>query len=127
MADMLKAPPLGSVRGGHQSGNVLIYADMNSYGDTDHQPHLRPCPLDPKTIKKWVGAALEARCGSQEPDHLLPNDIFLCINGGKDRRAAWCRQLMAVKVGGKDPNRSFQRHIMLHMTEQARRGRRKRV
>lgn len=123
LADLIKASPLGTVRSTDGS-NVLILADLNSYGTPDVQPHIRTCPINNNTLRMWLRSVLIARCGSETPDHLQSGDIFCCITGGKDRKAAWCKPLMF--GAGKDKNRSFARHITMFVTEESwRSGRQK--
>ena len=126
LVDLIKSCPLGTVNSFGDGGNTMILADCNVYGETDAQPKRRSCPIGGPVFKAWHRAVLEARTGKDEPAHLQLGDIFVCIDGGKDRKRVFTRPLLGTKKG-KDINRTFIRSIVLHATEASHKTRRERM
>ena len=123
---LIKASPLGVVEASPQSGNVLVLFDCNTYGLSDSKPSLRQCPIAEKGWNKSLRAVLEARCGSEAPVHLKEGDFWLMIDGGKDRKRHFFRNLKGA-AGKKDAKRTVFQKITLHCTEKSVRKRRGRA
>ena len=127
LASALAATPLATVSASADSGQVLILMDTNTYGETDHQPQVRVCPVAPKRIQDLARSVLKARCGSDTPDALKLGDLWCLINGGKDRKRAFTKPLSVVAKSGRDKDRTFTRTIQVILDEQSVRDRRKRT
>ena len=82
LAHPLKARP---------DSKVMILIDCYANGEVDSQQNLRVCPMDNILFRSWLRGVLEARCGNAEPEALNPHEIFICFNGGKDRRRSFYR------------------------------------
>ena len=88
--DLILAHPLTNVKA-RSDGKVMILIDCNAFGEADSQPNLRVCPMGNILFRSWLRGVLEARCGNAEPEALNPHEIFICFNGGKDRRRSFYR------------------------------------
>ena len=117
MADLLKSTPLGTIDSFLDGHNMMIVSDINSYGESDSQPMVRPCSIPLHTLKTWARAILLARCGSDEPAHLKHGDVFVCISP-KDRRREFNKSLLCKKTG-KDKDRTFTRQVTMHVSEKS--------
>ena len=90
LADMLSDSPLAMLKPA-KGNSVLIMMDTNSYGESDTQPRHRACPIANDWFKKVLRAVRIARTGKDEGT-LGPNEIYMCINAGKDRKRLFmCR------------------------------------
>ena len=69
MGEILKVSPLAMVmpQQGIQS-NVRILADLNVYGETDHRPDVRVCPVNQKKLSDMVRSVLVARYDTEAPE-----------------------------------------------------------
>jgi len=86
MVELMRASPLAKVTMTPDSGNVLLFADLNSYGDAMSRPDVRKCPIPQKALDKFLKAAQDARMGDSEAAKLHAGDIFAMIDGGVDRQ-----------------------------------------
>jgi hypothetical protein len=125
--EVLKATPLATVRAADSSGPVMILMDCNVYGASDSNDKLRKCPMGKEIFQKLLKAVLHARQGDDEelPDKLQIGDIYVMLDGGKERVRLFQKPLQ-VKKTGKDPDRNHHRKVVVHCTEasvRARRGR----
>ncbi len=114
IADLVKECPLANVKATSDTGNVIVLVDCNAYGETDVQPEIRPCPMSPDIFKKWIRGVLQGRYGSAEPAALREGDIFLCIDGGRDRKRIFMKGLTNAKTG-KDPERIVCQALVMSM------------
>ncbi len=128
LRDNLQREPLATVMASRESGNVMVLADCNTYGETDSRPDRRTCPIHKDKLDILLRAIVAARHGTDTPDELHIGDLYCCINAGKDRKRLFTKPLQNPNMKkGKDPNRFFTRSITLHVTEQSWRARRKRT
>ena len=126
--DSLQNEPLAMIQES-ECGNVLILFDCNVWGETDSRPDLRACPIHADKMGNSFKSAAQARYQGADPDRLMVGDIFCLIDGGKDRKRHFLKAFSGLspgKVGkGKDPNKTVIKTIMLHVSEDSWRARRK--
>ena len=123
--------PLCMVRGTKDSGNVNILFDCNGFGESDHAPDRRPCPIGKEKMDIPLRAILAARHGTEESSQVKSiqmGDLFTVISGGKDRRRALLKSLKTQMSSrrGFDKSKTYCRTIMLHVSEASWRARRSR-
>ena len=123
ISDLISSAPLANVKATSQTGNVMILLDCNTFGETDVQPDVRACPINQEVFKKWTRGILQGRLGTADPEALGDGDIFICIDGGRDRKRVFLKHLLNAKVG-KDVKRTVCHTLMMHMTEKSWRQRR---
>jgi len=104
LADMLSDSPLAMLKPA-KGNSVLIMMDTNSYGESDTQPRHRACPIANDWFKKVLRAVRIARTGKDEGP-LGPNEIYMCINAGKDRKRLFMKPLLTHDAKGKNPSRT---------------------
>ena len=75
-----------------RSGNQLVLIDMNSFGDTDHRPDVRTCPLPNLQMKKMVQPVLQLTSGSDNPKFVPKGIILGFIDAGKDRKRFFLKE-----------------------------------
>ena len=56
--------PLALVRSSAESGNVMILMDCNVWGQADHRPDIRPCPMSAEKFDIPLRSLIAARCGT---------------------------------------------------------------
>jgi hypothetical protein len=88
LGDLIAASPLANVKATPETGNVIVLMDCNTYGERDVQPDLRQRPIAVEVMKKLLRGVLIGRFGNVEPQHLRAGDVFICIDGGRDRKRA---------------------------------------
>ena len=111
-----------------ESGNVMILKDLNVWGDTDHRPDIRLCPVSKEKIENPMRACIAARHGTETPTELNVGDFYTCFSGGKDRKRTWTKAFENPQIAkGRAKNRNFCRSLMLHVTEASWRARKKRT
>ena len=69
-----------------------------------------------------MNAVLAARYGTDEPAHLGPHELYVCIDGGKERRRLFTKSFPSLKA--KDADRTVVRTITAFFTENTVRERR---
>ena len=124
----LEETPLAMVRASTESGNVIITYDCNTYGITDHRPDLRNTPIGKDRVDTLMKAVIAARHGVQDPASFHHGEVFVMVDGGKDRKRVLLNPLKNNKQkGGRDRNRVICRRIMFHASETSWRARRRRA
>ena len=125
LAAIIETSPLGNVKPSVDTGNVIVLIDCNSFGESDAQPMYRVCPMNPPhTFQKFLRATLLGRCGSAEPMSLPGGTLFMCIDGGRERKRVFMKPLVTKKIG-TDPERTVCHTLTMHMSEKSWRKRRK--
>ena len=76
-----------------RSGNQLIFIDMNSFGDTDHRPDVRTCPLPNLQMKKMCQPVLQIVSGNDNPKFIPKGMVFAFIDAGKDRKKFFLKEM----------------------------------
>ena len=104
----------------------MVLLDSNSAGETDHQPMIRPPPLPQDRWKNIVVPTLQCLTGMDEPSFVPPGVIFCLIDGGKDRRRIFLKDIPSGNATKKkrDPNKTKYKHISIHLVEKSVRLRR---
>lgn len=77
-----------------------------------------------QAIAKWVKATLLGRCGDSAPAKLPEGDVYMMIDGGKDRKRAFLKNFPLKSGAGKDPNHAICHTFTMHINEASWRQRR---
>ena len=131
MKALFEDTPLSIVKASDESGNVLILWDCNTWGEADHRPDMRVCPIGKDRFDVMLRALIAARHGVENPDVLNHGELYLCVSGGKDRKRLFLKPIknpaMTARKGKKDKSRLICRSSVLHISEKSWRARRKRA
>jgi hypothetical protein len=128
MKQTYESTPLALVKATNDSGNVLIVVDCNNFGETDVSPDKRVTPVGKDKIDYAIRPIIHARQGTETPEYLQAGDIYLCIDGGRDRRRQFMKpfKLIGHDKNRKNRNRTINRTTTMHISESSWRLRRKR-
>jgi hypothetical protein len=124
-----ESTPLAMVKSSRESGNVWINFDVNCFGESDHQPERRPCPIGKDKLDIPLRAIFAARHGQEEPKQIQQGDLYGVFSGGKDRKRGVLKSLKT-QARSKRENlkaKTYCRNIMLHVSESSWRGRKHRA
>ena len=110
--------PLCLVQMSQESGMVMILMDCNVWGEADHRPWLRLCPIGKDKFDLPQRALLAARQGTDTPTELQFGDLWTCITGGKDRKRFFVKPLKNPDMKtGRDRQRTLCRTMTLTLDE----------
>ena len=101
---------------------VMVLTDLNVYGITDVQSARRSCPIGKDKLEMPLRALLKARQGSDSPNTLENNIIYICFNAGKDRLRQFKKVFSSAdstRSKKYDKSRLFCHKVMLHSHEQS--------
>lgn len=88
--NLLEAAPIATLKCDKSDGNMLIFCDMNGYGEAKHRPDIRKPPLPRGALAKLVNAVQRCRWKGAEERHeaaatLAIGDVWCFIDAGKNR------------------------------------------
>ncbi len=120
MKDLIQQCPLTNMTG-KAKNHVLVLIDTNIYGETDVQARARVCPIPrtfwQKTLRgTWSGRSRVGGSNSDQPEHMNDYEIYMCFDGGKDRKRQFKQQLTCDAREPKEHKMSV-RDIMLWVSE----------
>lgn len=126
MIQELENTPLACVKASPETGKVLILVDCNVWGETDHRPRTRSCPIGKDKIENAIKAAIQARQGRSENqiETIQKGDIYMCIDGGKSRFRQFSKHLKAGDNKTKSVKRTIFKKCTLNISEHSWRARR---
>ena len=82
------------------------------------QLDVRPCPISPEVLNKCTRGVLQGRLGNAEPEALQAGDVFVILDGGRDRKHIFAKHLLGSKTG-KDPARTVCNSFVMTSTEES--------
>ena len=82
------------------NGNVMVFFDVNAFGETITAPHVRRPPVTKETLHKLFKSVFAAR-HQKEPGSMMPEgEIYIVLNGGRKNNGVFGK-LMGAGPGCK--------------------------